>query len=158
MGRKVVFISYSHDSEEHRERVLALSERLRLDGIETRLDRYVDGIPKQGWPRWMLEQLDDADRVLVVCTETYYRRFRGHEQPGKGADWEGAVLTQEICDARSPTTRFLPIVFAAGQEVFIPELLRTHASYFPASRPGYQELVDALLSSEPTLPARTAGW
>jgi hypothetical protein len=30
---KTVFISYSHDSVEHRERVLALSERLRKDGI-----------------------------------------------------------------------------------------------------------------------------
>ncbi len=33
---RVVFISYSHDSEAHRERVLGLSERLRADGIETR--------------------------------------------------------------------------------------------------------------------------
>ena len=31
-----VFISYSHDSVAHRERVLALSERLREEGIETR--------------------------------------------------------------------------------------------------------------------------
>jgi hypothetical protein len=33
-----VFISYSHDSEAHRERVLALSERLRADGIDADLD------------------------------------------------------------------------------------------------------------------------
>jgi hypothetical protein len=147
MGRKVVFISYSHDSEEHRERVLALSERLRLDGIETRLDGDVNGIPEQGWPRWMLEQLEDADRVLVVCTETYYRRFRGHEEPGKGADWEGAVLTQEICDARRPTTTFLSVLFEAHQETFIPEPLRGYTRYLLGSRPAYQELVDALLDS-----------
>ena len=36
-----VFISYSHDSDDHRARVLGLSERLRADGIETILDRYV---------------------------------------------------------------------------------------------------------------------
>ena len=65
-----VFISYSHDSDQHRERVLALSERLRADGIETLLDQYVNGSPPQGWPRWMLDQLDAADFVLVVCTET----------------------------------------------------------------------------------------
>ena len=34
MSEKTVFISYSHDSEEHREKVLALSERLREDGID----------------------------------------------------------------------------------------------------------------------------
>ncbi len=28
-----VFLSYSHDTDAHRERVLGLSERLRADGI-----------------------------------------------------------------------------------------------------------------------------
>ena len=46
----------------------------------------------------MPSRLDESDRVLLICTPTYYRRFRGHEEPGKGkgADWEGAVVTQEI--------------------------------------------------------------
>ena len=55
--RKRVFISYSADSDEHCEKVLALSERLRTDGIETVLDQYVNGSPVQGWPRLMLDQL-----------------------------------------------------------------------------------------------------
>ena len=67
-------------------------------GFEARVDQYVQGTPPKKWPRWMLDQLDEADFVLVICTETYYRRFRGHEVPGKGkgADWEGALITQEI--------------------------------------------------------------
>jgi SEFIR domain. len=48
MSEKTVFISYSHDSDEHREKVLALSERLRDDGIHTLLDQYINGSPKQG--------------------------------------------------------------------------------------------------------------
>jgi len=84
MSEKTAFISYSHDSDEHCARVLAFSERLRKDGIETLLDQYVNVSPQEGWPRWMLNQLDAANFVLVVCTETYYRRFRGHEEPGKG--------------------------------------------------------------------------
>ena len=39
MSVPTVFISYSHDSDAHRERVLGLSERLRADGIATILDR-----------------------------------------------------------------------------------------------------------------------
>ena len=42
MSKITVFISYSHDSDEHREQVLRLSERLRADGISTILDRYVE--------------------------------------------------------------------------------------------------------------------
>ena len=72
---------------------LALAKRLRRGGIDTLLDRYIEGSPAQGWPRWMLDPLDAADSVLVVCTETYYRRFCGHALPnvGKGVDWEGAL-------------------------------------------------------------------
>ena len=118
-----IFISYSHDSVEHKEKVLGLSERLRQDGFETLLDRYVNGTPPEGWPRWMLNQLDVADYVLIVCTETYYRRFRGHEVPekGKGVDWEGALITQELYDSRSTAIRFVPMIFASKDVEFIPQ-------------------------------------
>jgi len=142
-----VFISYSHDSAAHRQRVLGLSERLRADGIETMLDQYVNGAPAEGWPRWMLDQLDAADAVLVVCTETYYRRFRGHEQPGtgKGVDWEGALITQELYDSRSRTSRFVPVCFDAGDTRWIPEPLRAGSRFVLTSASVYSDLYDVLL-------------
>ena len=147
MTERVVFISYSHDSEAHRERVLGLSERLRADGIETRLDRYVGGTPAEGWPRWMLDRLDEADFVVVVCTETYYRRFRGHGEPekGKGVDFEGALITQELYDAKSASTKFVPVLFDAGDERFIPEPLRGRIFYALTSEAAYGALYDFLL-------------
>jgi hypothetical protein len=147
MSAKTVFISYSHDSDEHRERVLALSERLRADGIETLLDQYVNGSPDQGWPRWMLDQLDAADSVLVVCTETYYLRFRGHEVSGKGkgVDWEGALITQELYDSRSRTLKFVPVFLSAAVEDWIPEPLRAGGHYALISDDAYQYLYNFLL-------------
>jgi len=142
MPGKPIFISYSHDSEAHQDQVLALAERLREDGLDAQLDQYVEGTPVEGWPRWMLDRLDEAGFVLVVCTETYYRRFRGHEAPGrgKGADWEGALITQEIYDARSKTVKFVPVLLSAGQERFIPEPLRGHTHYELTSEESYQDL------------------
>ncbi|WP_295393187.1 TIR domain-containing protein [uncultured Thiodictyon sp.] len=142
-----VFVSYSHDSDAHRERVLALSERLRGDGIATELDQYVNGAPPEGWPRWMLDGLDASDRVLLICTPTYYRRFRGHEAPGKGkgVDWEGAIVTQAIYDARSRTTRFIPVLFDPGAAGSIPEPVRGHTHYCLTSEAAYRDLYDALL-------------
>jgi SEFIR domain len=147
MQKVSVFISYSHDSEEHRSQVLELSERLRKDGIETFLDQYVNGTPNEGWPRWMLNQIDVADSVLVVCTEIYYRRFRGHEVPGKGkgADWEGARITQEIYDARSSTVKFIPVFLSAANEQAIPEPLRSATHYALTSEEAYDSLYDFLL-------------
>jgi SEFIR domain len=79
-----VFISYSLDSPEHAQHVLELAERLRKDGVDAQLDQYVAGTPPRGWPRWMNDQLDSAKFILVVCTETYLRRFLGREEPGIG--------------------------------------------------------------------------
>jgi hypothetical protein len=142
-----VFLSYSHDSDAHRERVLALSERLRHDGIDIILDQYTNGSPAEGWPRWMLDRLDESDRVLLICTPTYYRRFRGHAGPGKGkgVDWEGAIITQAIYDARSRVTRFIPVLFNAADATQIPEPLRSQSHYCLTTEAAYQSLYDALL-------------
>ena len=37
---KRVFISYSHDSDAHKERVLELADRLRTDGLHVELDQF----------------------------------------------------------------------------------------------------------------------
>jgi hypothetical protein len=46
----------------------------------------------------MEDRVDRADFVLVVCTETYRRRFLGREDPetGKGVDWEGSLITSDL--------------------------------------------------------------
>ncbi len=65
-----VFISYSYDSLEHADRVLMLADKLRADGVDVRLDRY-DPSPSEGFHRWVVHQVREADFVLLVCTETY---------------------------------------------------------------------------------------
>jgi len=69
-----VFISYSHDSPQHMNRVWDLSERLRSDGIDCRIDQH-EAAPEEGWPNWCKRQIKDAGFVLVACTETYLRRY-----------------------------------------------------------------------------------
>ena len=78
-----VFISYSHDSLEHRAKLWNFAKRLRSDGIDAVIDQYVPA-PEEGFPRWMARQIDDADFVLLVTTETYLRRVEGREEPGLG--------------------------------------------------------------------------
>jgi hypothetical protein len=154
MPRPTVFISYSHDSDAHRDRVLGLSERLRQDGIETILDRYVEGSPAEGWPRWMLNGLDAATHVLCVCTETYYRRFRGHEDPniGKGVDWEGAFITQALYDAKSANRRFIPVLYDRADEAHIPEPLRGQSFHLLDSEDNYSVLYDLILNQAGVAP------
>ena len=72
-----VFISYSHDSDDHKQRVLALADYLRATHhINVVIDRdMLPGGPAEGWPHWSEDQVRRADKVLVACTEQYCRRY-----------------------------------------------------------------------------------
>jgi hypothetical protein len=93
----------------------------------------------------MLDQIDWADFVLLVCTETYYRRFRGQGSPdvGKGVDWEGQLITLEIYRAKSQTAKFLPVIFCSEDKDFIPEPL-SDQFYLLDSEDRYGELYSVL--------------
>ena len=125
-----VFISYSHDSETWLGQVLTLSDRLRADGVDCHIDQY-ETSPPQGWPRWCDKQVREADFVLVVCTKTYLRRFRGEEESGTGlgGTWEGHIITQELYNTQASNTKFLPIIFAAEDFAFIPAPLQGATRY-----------------------------
>lgn len=95
-----VFLSYSWDSDAHKQHVLEFAQRLRGDGIDAAIDRFTV-FPAEGWPQWMSNQVEGAAFVLVIATKSYALRFAKKEQPGKGlgATWEGAVITQEIYES-----------------------------------------------------------
>lgn len=136
-----VFISYTHDAPEHASRVLELSDRLRSEGIDAMIDRYEE-TPPEGWPRWMINQISTADFVLMVCTETYKRRFEGNEEQGKGlgGNWEGAVLTQNLYEDQGKNTRFIPVVFHVEDTSSIPLVLRSTTHYRLDIEDGYERL------------------
>jgi SEFIR domain/MalT-like TPR region/NB-ARC domain len=130
--RKVpkVFISYSYDSEEQIDRVLELSNRLRKDGIDCQIDQYEQSPPK-GWYLWMIEEIEEADFVLTVCTPQYLRRFRANEENGigMGVTWEGSVITQELYSQAGKNSKYIPIIFEKHDTSSIPHMLRSSTSY-----------------------------
>ena len=155
MGHPKVFVSYSHDSETYGERVLSLAERLRADGFEAMVDQYVEGTPPQGWARWMLNQIEGANHVLLLCTEPYYRRFRGLESSGvgRGVDWQGAVITTELYDKKSISSRFVPVLFDAADRDYVPDPLRTFTCHVLTSETAYSALTDYLAGAAGVPPA-----
>jgi nucleoside phosphorylase len=152
-----VFISYSHDSEAHRERVLAIADRLRDDGIDCRLDRY-EAAPDRGWAKWMVDEIEEARFVLVICTEQYHRRFRGKEESGKGkgATWEGTIVIQALYDSQGSNSKFIPVLLNSNDESFIPIPLRSSNIYKLDREDGYQLLYRRLTNQHET-PAPSMG-
>jgi SEFIR domain/NACHT domain len=117
-----VFISYTHDSPEHDQRILEFSKTLRTKGIDAQIDQYQQN-PEGGWPTWMSKQLQQADFIIMVFTQTYKRRFDNAEEPGKGLGgvWEGAVIIKNDLYARHGwDKKFIPVIFDPSDQQFIP--------------------------------------
>ncbi len=138
---KRVFISYSHDSPAHRDKVLELSEQLRADGIDARIDQYVEH-EGQNWPDWCEEHIRDAELVLMVCTSAYRAVVEGKALPGsrKGICWEADQIKQEIYDANSRKDKFIPILLGGALEDDIPARLRGVSYFSPEGHDGYEKL------------------
>lgn len=128
-----VFISYSHDSKEHQDRVLELSNNLRSEGIDCSLDQYEDS-PPEGWPKWMDRQVKNSDFVLVICTKTYYNRVMGDDDKGLGIKWESTLIYQQLYNAGSNNIKFIPVIFEDGLFENIPEPLQG-ATYYNVDDP-----------------------
>jgi len=145
-----VFISYSHAPEPHKQHVLKLANHLRSEGIDAVIDQYQESSPPpEGWQKWMDQQIDKSDFVIVVCTETYFRRIECSKddnvrkddkdvKKGQGVKWETALLYLDIYNNDSLNKRFIPVLLEGGDETYILRPLRSTTYY------RYPEQYDAL--------------
>ncbi len=142
--RVTAFISYSHETPEHKAHVKDLADRLRKEGVDCDIDVYHTS-PPRGWPLWMQEKLQSSDFVIVVCTETYARRATGNEATGqgKGAAWEGRCIHQHLYEA-GENRRVIPVVFNPADTAHIPDTLKGATYYDLSCEDGYSALHRAL--------------
>jgi CHASE2 domain-containing sensor protein len=152
-----VLISYSHDTPDHCDRVLGLADRLRADGIDAIVDQYVQ-FPQEGWPAWCAAQIESADFVLMVCTETYLRRVNHKEElgVGHGVLWEGRLINQHLFDAGSLSAKFVPVLLADGSDAHVPVPVKGGTIYRVETPEGYVSLL-RLLSNQPATPMPPMG-
>lgn len=150
-----VLVSYSHDSASHEQKVLAFSEQLRADGIDSRIDQYSPW-PSEGWPRWMERQIREADFVLMVCTETYRRRVTGEEEPGagKGVCWEANLVYSDLYQTKQQTGKYIPIMFEGSNEQHIPSVLQGHSHHCVDIPSGYEDLYRRLTHQPKATPGQ----
>jgi len=142
-----LFISYSHDSREHEDRVRALADHLRQDGIDALIDQY-DPTPPEGWPMWMDREIQKADFIALICSETYLRRVEGRELPGKGRGvlWEAKLVYNLLYGEDSSYQRFIPILLNGGVPSSIPLPIRGLTHYQVDTDQGYEEFYRHLTS------------
>lgn len=115
-----VFISYSHDTPEHKRWVSELGAKLRRKGVEVILDQWhlhQDDDPAQ----FMDRGIRGSDRVLVICTDSYVRKANAGEA---GVGYEPRILTKQIIQNLG-TNKFIPVIRQALGEDKTPSFLET---------------------------------
>jgi hypothetical protein len=154
MAASKVFISYSHDSPEHQDRVLALSNRLRREGVDCVIDQYEES-PAEGWPIWCERQVEQADFVLIVCTKTYLCRYQQRDDfaKGLGVTFEGHIITQELYNSQGRNNKFIPITTSSEDAAFIPLQLQsaTHYCFDDEYEVLYRRITNQPLTPKPQL-------
>lgn len=113
-----VFISYSHDSDEHKSWVLKLATDLRANGLDAILDQW-DLMLGSNLPRFMEQGLSSSEKVLVICTDNYNSKSNAGRG---GAGYEGQILTGELF-RRQDSVKYIPIVRGATSDPKVPTCL-----------------------------------
>lgn len=155
-----VFISYSHDSDEHVQFVLDLAERLIEDGFNCVLDFSLEDAPAEGWQTWFAQELAAADYTLVMCTPKYLQRYQ-HQQAiaGEAEEFGGLVLTPALYQQFNEQTKFVPILREGGKLSDAPEPLQSKNTFeLMADYLGLHQLLKNKQPKAMKGAAQTAEW
>jgi len=113
-------ISYSHDSNNHKDWVRDLAERLAASGIDVDLDQWDIGAGGD-LTKYMETGIRERDFVLIVCTPEYARKADLREG---GVGYETAIVTGTIFDKVSSPEKFIPLLRTGNKKDSIPSYLK----------------------------------
>ena len=100
-----VFISYSWDSESHKEWVKRLTDSLIENGVDAHLDQYDLDLGDR-LPKYMENQITNSDFVLIICTENYKKKADNRKS---GVGYEGHIISGELL-LSADEKKFIPIL------------------------------------------------
>ena len=103
------FISYSHDTQEHKKWVLELASRLRNNGIDAILDQF-ELQAGDDVPHFMETHLASADKIIMVCTERYVEKANSGVG---GVGYEKMIVTSSLMQ-RIDENKVIPIIRQTG--------------------------------------------
>jgi hypothetical protein len=103
----VVFISYSWDSDDHKEWVLKVAQKLRKAyGVDIILDQF-DLSAGKDMIYFMERSVVNVDKVLIIMTPEYKRKADNRE---RGVGYEYSMISQQFYELQTNNTKFIPIL------------------------------------------------
>lgn len=112
-------ISYSWDSENHKDWVREIAIRLRMNGVDVKLDQW-HVKPGQSLTQFMEKEIVECDYVIIICTPNYYEKSLKRQG---GVGYEQQIISGHIA-AGVNREKFIPVVrkgeFQNGSTCAIP--------------------------------------
>ncbi len=135
-----VFISYSHDGEDHEDWVLKLAERLRKNGVDALLDKWklrlgsdLDEFMKQG--------LSKSKRVICICSKNYVVKSNIGEG---GVGFEKNIMVASIAKRQRNSRWIIPLI-RDNKDSDLPDFLKRKLAINFNNNVGYEEKYEELL-------------
>jgi hypothetical protein len=145
MSAPIAFISYSHDSQEHKLWVLELATRLRTSGVDVILDQWDLG-PGGDLPHFMEQSISKSSRILMICTDRYVEKAN---RGTGGVGYEKMIVTADLL-RQIGSNRIIPIVRQAGTPLlptFLSSKLYIDLSSVDQFETGFDQLLRELLGA-----------
>lgn len=114
MNNLHVFVSYSWDSEEHKEKVKAFVLCLRSKGINVIYDGDLE--PGDRLQGFMESSIATSDIILYICTPNY--KYKADNRLS-GVGYENNIITGELFETHNER-KFIPILFAGTWKDSLP--------------------------------------
>lgn len=139
------FISYSHDTLEHKKWALELAIRLRNNGIDAILDQF-ELQAGDDVPHFMETNLASADKILMICTEKYVEKANKGQG---GVGYEKMIITSNLMKSIDEN-KIIPLIKQISS-TDVPTFLKSKL-YINFSKPddyefSYDELVRTIHNS-----------
>jgi len=135
-----VFISYSHDTPAHKKWVGELASKLVENGIDVILDQWDLGLGDDV-AKFMERAVTEADRVLMICTETYVRKADGGVG---GVGYEAMIVTGELVRDLG-TSKFIPVIRQKPGNDVLPKAVSTRFYINLSEGQAFKEQFEILL-------------
>lgn len=119
MSTPKVFISYSHDSPDHKKWVLELATRLRNNGVDAIIDQW-ELRPGDDLPHFMETHLASANYVVMICTDKYVQKANSG---AGGVGYEKMIVTAELL-SNIDSNKIVPVIRQFGT-CNVPIFLKT---------------------------------
>jgi hypothetical protein len=136
----LAFLSYSWDSESHKQWVLELASRLRTQGVRVILDRW--DLPPGGDRTFFMEgSVSKSKFVVLICTPPYAKRANDREG---GVGYEATIITGELAK-NIRQGKFIPVLRDGDWDSALPIWIQTKLGVDLRDNPYSESQYDDLL-------------